>query len=381
MSHTLPPASPQALAHSQALLKHIMQAHEALPFDAWMQQLLYAPTYGYYTGSLPKLGAQGDFTTAPEISPWFGRGIAPQLSQILAHSQSEWIVEFGAGSGQLAQSLLTALPDCRYAIVEVSPSLRQRQQSLLAPFGDRVQWWDALPKGFCGAVLGNELLDAMPAKRIAYQPDRGWQEQWVHWPQGNPAYDYRPLSPSLQTIVQTRLPATLPHPYHCEINLCAEAWIRYIGEQLQRGGVLLIDYGYPGDQYYHPQRSQGTLRCHWQHHAHDNALVLAGLQDITTHVDFTAMADTALSAQLEVLGYTSQARFLLNNGLLQALAQALDPNDVLDYAQNIGPVQRLLSESEMGELFKVLLLGKDLDIDPIGFSQGDRRHRLVRHMP
>lgn len=385
---TLPELPSAMLARSQAfsqVLQEEMGADSSISFEQWMSMVLYTPGWGYYTGSLAKLSGdshvgqalQGDFTTAPELSPWYGRTLAQQVQQILDASDSQEILEFGAGSGKLAYELLSTLnnPAIKYFILELSGDLKQRQAELLAPFTGQVEWLDTLPQEFCGCVVANEVLDAMPVSVFEFDAQNNLQEMHVRFNQTTHAFDWlaQPASTELSDIVLARMPA-LP-TYRSEINRQAESWIRAMGSWLKKGAAILIDYGFPQSEYYHPQRAEGTLMCHLRHHAHANPLIYPGLQDITAHVDFTAMADAAISGGLEVLGYTSQARFLMNCGILQLLSE-LDPVDTLAYAQNIGPVQKLLSEAEMGELFKVLMIGRDVDIDPLGFMLGDRRHNL-----
>ncbi|BCY20844.1 SAM-dependent methyltransferase [Bordetella pertussis] len=359
-----------------------------LPFSQWMSAALYAPGLGYYTAGATKLASPadaqgpalpaGDFVTAPELTPLFAATVARQVAQVLRATDTASVLEFGAGTGALAEGVLRALAgmDCpaRYLIVEVSADLRQRQQSRLAPFGDRVQWLDQLPDAFAGCVLGNEVLDAMPATLFRWSETGTVQERGVTVDaDGAFAWQDRDADAPLAQAVAQRMP---PLPgYVSEINLQAEAWVRGMGLWLQRGAALLLDYGFPRSEYYHPQRAGGTLMCHLRHHAHADPFVAPGLQDITSHVDFTAMADAALAGGLQVLGYLSQARFLVNAGLLDALSQ-LDPADARAYAQAVAPVQKLLSEAEMGELFKVLAVGRDMPEPLLGFARGDRRGTL-----
>lgn len=385
MPTTLPTPSADALDFSQQFLQHIQQQfapQQIISFEEWMNQALYNPWGGYYAGGLAKLSGdntasalQGDFTTAPELTPWYGRTLTTQITQILEASHSLQILEFGAGSGKLALSILEQLnnPSIKYFIIELSADLKQRQQGTLKDYSHQVEWLSAIPENFEGCILANEVLDAMPVKLVQWREDNHLEEIYVSWETGLLDYHNQPASPMLEQLMLSRMPP-LPN-YRTEVNLQAEAWIKSLGNHLKKGGILLIDYGFPQREYYHPQRHRGTLMCHFQHHAHDEPLLYPGLQDITAHVDFTAIADAAIENHLEVLGYTSQARFLMNCGILNLLHQ-LDPNDVQHYARQIGPVQKLLSEAEMGELFKVMLLGKALDIDPIGFVMGDRRHSL-----
>src|SRR5690625_1463686 len=391
----LPPLDEQSAEHAQRveayLIEQINRCNDGfMPFDKWMDLALYAPGLGYYTAGSHKLGAnagQGDFTTAPELSPLFGQTLAKQVTEILHASHSTTVLEFGAGSGALAASIIPALHQqgikLNYQILELSPDLRQRQQQRLAGLSAKIEWLDALPTSFSGCVLANEVLDAMPVKLFEWDDNKQLHELGVVVTAAageNSANTQLPFglasrqaNASLQQLVKQRM--TPQAGYRSEINLRAEAWVKQMGTWLTRGAALLIDYGFPQAEYYHPQRDAGTLMCHFRHRAHSEPLVYAGLQDITAHIDFTAMADAALAGQLQVLGYTSQARFLLNLGITEELAK-LDPNHP-NYAKNVAPLQQLLSEAEMGELFKVLAIGKNIDIMLAGFSQGDRRHRLA----
>jgi len=385
----LPTLDPDALAHSRRLAALLNQRIEAaggwLPFDQWMELALYAPGLGYYAAGSVKLAAAddgrrlpaGDFATAPELTPLFGQTLARQAAQVMQASGSWQVLEFGAGSGALADAALDAwdamgLP-VRYAILEISADLRQRQRQRLARHGARVQWLDALPSAFEGCVLANEVLDAMPVRLFRWDEGGRLQERGVRRADDGFAWEDRPAPPDLAAAVAGRMP---PLPgYVSEINLRAEAWMRALGGWLARGAALLIDYGFPQREYYHPQRADGTLMCHLRHHAHADPLILPGLQDITAHVDFTAMADAALETGLDVLGYASQARFLMNAGLPELLSTQ-DCGDHAARARVLGPVQKLLSEAEMGELFKVLAVGRGIDGGLDGFSRGDRRGSL-----
>ena len=387
----LPALAPAAQEHSAAAAAHLratVAAHGGwLPFDHWMAQALYAPGLGYYAAGNVKLAEAdgdvrapaGDFVTAPQLTPLFARTLARQAAQVLRQTQTDAVLEFGAGTGALAEGVLReldamGLDQTRYLILEVSADLRARQAERLAAFGERVQWLDALPQRFAGCVLANEVLDAMPVSIFRWSDTGEVLERGVAV---NAAQEFvwedRPAPPALAAAVAARMPA-LPG-YVSEINLQGEAWIAAMGGWLERGAALLLDYGFPRSEYYHPQRAGGTLMCHLRHHAHGDPFTAPGLQDITAHVDFTAMADAALEAGMQVLGYTSQARFLMNAGLMDLLAQ-LDPSDVQQYAQAVAPVQKLLSESEMGELFKVLAVGRGITEPLAGFSRGDRLGKL-----
>ncbi|MVW79371.1 class I SAM-dependent methyltransferase [Bordetella sp. 02P26C-1] len=393
-SSSLPVLDTDSANHSARAAAHLRLAIESaggwLPFDQWMAQALYAPGLGYYAAGAVKLAsaaatdargtpiAEGDFVTAPELTPLFGQSVARQVAQILSATDTHTVLEFGAGTGALAESVLNALdellPDVQYRIMEISADLRARQQARLAKFGDRVQWFDALPGAFSGCVLANEVLDAMPVSVFRWSEDGDVLERGVALDaQGAFCWQERTAGPELARAVTARMPPLAG--YVSEINLQAEAWMRGVSGWLEKGAALLFDYGFPRREYYHPQRAGGTLMCHLHHHAHDNPFYAPGVQDITAHVDFTAMADAAFETGMQVLGYTSQARFLMNAGLAELLAQ-LDPTDVRSYAQAVAPVQKLLSEAEMGELFKVLAVGRGVETALLGFARGDRLSTL-----
>lgn len=384
------------LDQNHAYLSQLIEQHQGfLPYDQWMQAALYAPNVGYYSGGSTKFHTAGDFTTAPEISPLFGQTLAVQIQEVVAQCEAPAaILEFGAGSGALADSVLAALADqgntqVPYYILELSPSLRARQQQRLAHYGNRVQWLDALPTTFTGCVIANEVLDAMPVHLLQRSIDGEIQELGVGLntdPHSNAPSPFvllaRPATGELQRIAEQRLPQGTGTIYRTEINLQAEAWIREMGQWLQQGAALLIDYGFPAHEYYHAQRHTGTLMCHFRHFAHDESLILAGMQDITAHVDFTAMADAALAGGLDVVGYISQAHFLMNCGIthhleqLHALLDMNQPAHLQSWTRQTAAVQQLLSEAEMGELFKVLALGKNLTAPLSGFALRDRRDYL-----
>lgn len=363
-----------------------------LPYDQWMQAVLYAPEIGYYSGGSTKFHTAGDFTTAPELSPLFGQTLANQVQQILLQCGEHNVLEFGAGSGALAESLLIALNDLglnhiNYSILELSPSLRARQQERLAPYAGQVRWLDHLPTDFVGCVIANEVLDAMPVHLVQRDTDDQVLELGVAvnaQPSAHAPSPFvlvgRPATGDLLSTAQQRLPHITG--YRSEINLQAESWIREMGLWLKKGAAILIDYGFSQREFYHPQRATGTLMCHFRHFAHDESLILTGLQDVTAHVDFTAMADAALTARLEVLGYVSQAHFLLNCGITQLLEQLqmqldmANPRHVQSWTQQVSAVQKLVSEAEMGELFKVIAIAKDIDPPLIGFMMRDRRDFL-----
>ncbi|MBV6272588.1 SAM-dependent methyltransferase [Alcaligenaceae bacterium CGII-47] len=381
----LPALDPESLAHGRQIAFYLTERIQAaggwMAFEDWMQAALYTPGLGYYSAGSTKFSHAGDFTTAPEISPLFGQTLARQVAQILRAVDSTNVLEFGAGSGALAAALIPALQDMglfvNYQIIELSADLRTRQATRLAHVQPAVQWHDTLPEAFSGCVLANEVLDAMPATLFRWNEAGALMQLGVSLNKLTDAispfcYAERPAPDVLAGQIAPRMP---PLPaYRSEINLQAEAWVRQMGQWLTRGAALLIDYGFPQHEYYHPQRAQGTLMCHFRHHAHDQALVLAGLQDITTHVDFTAMADAALEGGLDVMGYTSQARFLMNAGLTDLIRSPGE--DSTARARQLTAFNTLVSEAEMGELFKVLAVGRGLDEALLGFVPGDRRDRL-----
>ncbi len=379
----LPPLDEPTQAHAQRVAAHLRQHIAAaggwLAFDDFMAQALYAPGLGYYAAGNRKLAAagdtasSGDFITAPELTPLFARSLAGPIGAVLRATGSTEVLEFGAGTGALAAGLIEALHEqgitASYRILEVSADLRDRQQTRLAGFGDRVQWLDELPSAFTGCVVANEVLDAMPVRLFCWNETGTLMERGVALADNGFQWQDRPAPPDLLQLVSERMP---PLPgYVSEINPQAEAFMRGMGRWLHAGAAFLIDYGFPRHEYYHPQRSGGTLMCHLRHTAHADPLVCTGVQDITAHVDFTAMADAALEGGLDVLGYTSQARFLMNAGL-PAWLQALHAAGGTAYLRSLNAVQKLVSEAEMGELFKVLAVGRGLDSPPPGFEHGDR---------
>jgi len=382
---SLPTPTPDALRHSAALCALIREEIDAaggwIPFSRYMALALYASGLGYYAAGARKFGAAGDFITAPELSPLFAQTLARQVTELMAHSAPH-LIEAGAGSGALAVELLLALeqfdavPD-RYDILELSPDLIERQRERLAAsaphLASRVRWLEALPETFSGVVIGNEVLDAMPTERVIWRED-GIFSLGVAVSEDRFIWQARPAEGTLLAAAQA-LASALPKPYESETPLAASAWVRSWGTIIERGALLLIDYGFPAAEFYHPDRSQGTLKCHYRHHALDDPFFHPGLVDITTHVDFTAIAQAGADAGLEVLGYTSQANFLLNCGLLEVM-QHSPGEDAQASARQSHAANMLLSPAEMGELFKVIALGRGVGGPLMGFSRGDRTHRL-----
>jgi len=355
-------------ARLQQRIREAIGSNEGwLPFDRFMSMALYEPGLGYYAnhslkfGEMP--GSGSDFVTAPEMSPLFGRALAVQVRQALQACGSAQVWEFGAGSGALAAQLLAELAEAvsSYHIVELSGSLRARQTERLQAWTGRVHWHDELPGCLSGVVLGNEVLDAMPVQLLCWN-GHTWFERGVVWGSDGFAWGDRPsgLRPPVE---EDFMPGTV-----IEIHPQAQSFIRSLAERMHRAAAFFIDYGFPEAEYYHPQRTGGTLMCHRGHLADSNPLSDVGLKDITAHVNFSAIALTAQGTGLNVLGYTSQARFLLNCGLAEMLRDA-------GVRQSV-PAQRLIHEHEMGELFKVIALSSGVSFDAVGFACGDRSHRL-----
>ncbi len=366
MSAAEPPSVSTALAGRIAEV--IAASGGWIGFDRFMALALYEPGLGYYArGRLPfgRLPGDGsDFVTAPELSPLFGRALAAQLVQALEATGTDTVVEFGAGSGALAAQLLDALGDRvrRYAIVELSGALRAAQRERLARFGGRVEGWDALPQTIDAVVVGNEVLDAMPVQLLHFD-GAAWHERGVAVDAGG-AFRFADRPTALRPPVDGPfVPGTTT-----ELGTHAQAFAATLARRLRRGAAFLIDYGFPAAEYYHPQRVGGTLMCHRGHRADPDPLAAVGEKDITAHVDFSAVALAAQDAGAEVLGYTSQAHFLINCGLL-GLLEGADLRRVAD-------AQKLVAEHEMGELFKVLAFGRGAAFEPLGFVRGDRTHTL-----
>mgnify|MGYP002776132730 FL=1 len=362
---------------SEKLKAHIVRELEIsggwLSFDRFMALALYQPGLGYYANDSVKFGAMpgsgSDFVTAPELSPWFGRTLGRQVAQALEATGCAEVWEFGAGSGALAQQILTQLDamghgEVRYRIVDLSGTLRARQQQTLAAFGDRVEWVDRLPERFAGVIVGNEVLDAMPVQ-LLQRRGAAWFERGVALQEGAFVWADRP------TELRPPFEIEGPHDYLTEIHPQAEAFVRTLAERWTRGAAFFIDYGFPESEYYHPQRHMGTLICHRSHQTDHDPLAEVGLKDITAHVNFTGIALAAQDAGLPVLGYTSQGRFLINAGLIELAGEP-------PVAQRAN-LAKLVNEHEMGELFKVLAFAPAACAEgwiPLGFTAGDRSHTL-----
>jgi SAM-dependent MidA family methyltransferase len=384
MPANLPQPSDEAQAHSNTLCGLIHQNIAAqggwIPFSRFMELALYAPGLGYYSAGARKFGVAGDFVTAPEISPLFGRTLARQVAEIMAQSVPH-ILELGAGSGKLAADVLDELErlDClpeRYEIIEVSADLRERQQAFLHKrvphLAARVHWLDALPEKISGAVIANEVLDALPVHLVRWTGE-GIEERGVASDGTHFIWQERP--PENFPLLEAAQKINVPDNYLSEISLAARGLIGSLCERMQQGVLLFIDYGFGAGEYYHPQRNQGTLMCHYRHHSHDDPFFLPGLQDITAHVDFTAIAESAIDSGAHLLGYTTQAHFLINCGITDFLNES-DPDKLRDYLPLSTQLQKLTSPAEMGELFKVIALGKGMEIPLHGFISGDKSRLL-----
>ena len=380
-------AAESPLSTSEPMRAYLQQVIEGqggwIGFDSFMEQALYAPGMGYYSrgatvfGVMPQglrdaagevKGAGSDFVTAPEMTPLFGQALARQVAQALQVTGTDEIWEFGAGTGALALQILDALdalgvPLRRYTIVDLSQPLKERQQQTLKAHATRVHWVSSLPARMRGVVVGNEVLDAMPVKILA-RVGGVWHERGVVWDAAADGFAWQDRATELRPPDEVRG----EHDYVTEIHPQGEAFVRTLADRLEAGAIFLLDYGFPEHEYYHEQRHMGTVMCHHAHRADGNPLVLVGQKDITAHVNFTGIAVAAQDAGLEVLGYTSQAHFLMNCGLVDAMQAA-------SLADRVA-AQKLILEHEMGEFFKVIGLTKGAHWDAMGFSRGDRTHRL-----
>ncbi len=396
---SFPAASKDVLAHIEQLKKHIQdtirKSDGKISFADYMNLALYTPGLGYYSAGLKKFGKQGDFITAPEISPLFSQCLAIQCIEIMQQTQQSVLLEVGAGSGIMAIELVLELErreqlPKQYLILELSAELRDRQQQAIKArvphLYDSFQWLDRLPEApFSGIVLANELLDAMPVHMLKLTPEHSY-ERYVAIDQDNNFIWQDEITDN--TLVENKITEIKKlhqslsdftikpvETYITEINLQAEHWIKSIADILGSGAILLIDYGYAAKEYYHPQRSMGTLMCHYQHHRHDDPFYLPGIQDITAHINFSSIAHAARQSGLDVTGFTTQAHFLMAGGLVE-LTQDLDPDDVLHFTETTRQIKILTLPEEMGELFKVLLLVKGKKLSLSAFQFQDFRQRL-----
>lgn len=388
-SKELPVPPELAQQHSKKLIAEIKNEIDnndgVISFQRYMEQVLYAPGLGYYAAGSEKLGQAGDFVTAPEITPLFSHALAKAI--LPAINKESIILEVGAGRGRMAADILVYLQQQNklpreYWILELSADLRERQKNTIKEtipeFLQQVKWLDNLPEQFSGVVLANELLDAMPvqlfqkSKNDINEVNVGWKEDKFVF-QLQSSFDQR-LIMRVKDI-EDELGQALPAGYLSEVNFAAEDWIKSIAEKLQSGIVVLIDYGFPRHEYYHEQRSQGTIMCHYRHRTHPDVFVFPGLQDITAHVDFTAMADAALESGMRVMGYTNQASFLMGAGLVE-LAAENNNNALMNELEIASQIKKLTLPHEMGELFKVIGFSKDCDVVLPAFTFRDLREYL-----
>jgi len=358
----------------------IGDAGGAIDFSEFMQCVLYEPGLGYYAAGRPKLGPGGDFITAPQMGALFGQCLADQCGEVLGTLGGGAVLEFGAGTGALAAQILETLqaagrPPARYDILELSADLRRRQRDTIAQrcpgLLPRCHWLNRLPEEFEGVVIANEVLDAMPVERFRVTAS-GLEIIQVTPADGGFAETTRAARPGeLEDIAAMELPAG----YESEVGVLAQQWVAGIVDWLRRGVVFIIDYGFPAHEYYHRERDTGTLMCHYRHRAHADPYRHIGAQDITAHVDFTALARRAVESGLDVLGFTHQAAFLLSLGLLDRLQAQAGASQEEQWRLS-QEVQRLTQSYEMGELFKVLALGRDYPQTPGGFQYIDHTERL-----
>ncbi|MBN4079399.1 SAM-dependent methyltransferase [Beggiatoa alba] len=387
----LPTPDLEAQAHSKKLIELIVSdiaaADGRISFAHYMELALFAPGLGYYSAGTNKFGEQGDFVTAPEISPLFSRALAQQVAEVLSTIEGHGeVLEVGAGTGTMASEMLAELDaldmlPSRYAILELSADLQVRQRDTIGKrvphLLERVHWLTTLPaSGFRGVVVANELLDALPVQcfvmrekdlRERFVGFDGERFQWIVDEEASAATI--PIPEHLSKIINA-----LPVGYESEINLAAASWVKSIADCLDSGVVLLIDYGFSSHEYYHSQRSRGTLMCHYRHRVHEDPFVYPGLQDITAHVDFTAIAEAAVSAGLDVRGYNTQGFFLLGCGLTDLVqSEGLDERQRIIQAQQL---RTLTLPAEMGERFKVMALSRHYENPLRGFALQDLRHQL-----
>ena len=381
---TLPlpsPAAQQSSANLQTLLaEEIKKYGNWIPFSRFMELVLYAPQYGYYTGGSHKIGNDGDFITSPTLTPLFARTLARQLQELLPQTAGN-IYEFGAGTGQLAADLLNNLSDGinRYYIIEISPELAARQKDLiqtLAPqAAQKIIHLSALPETFDGIIIGNEVLDAMPVEIIRKDEGSSFEHVGVCLDNDRFTYSARPLHDLQLSALASLYFPKISSPYTSELHPQQYAFIRTLASRLEHGCMIFIDYGFDAAQYYHPQRNQGTLIGHYRHHVIHNPFDFIGLADLTAHVNFTDIAQAGTDAGLDLIGYLLQSHFLLNLGITDLLAQT-GQTDSAAYIREAAAVQKLIDQHEMGELFKVIAFGKNINIDWTGFCFGDICHKL-----
>jgi len=391
-NHKLPTPTEDAQQRSLTLqqkIKQMLNRHGSLTFARFMEMALYTPALGYYSGGLPKIGREGDFVTAPEISPLFSRCIARQAMQVLSELSTPNLVEFGAGKGTMAKDILLELAEQKkdlehYYIIELSADLKLRQQETLRELPEewqqKVVWLEQLPQQPIEAcIVANEVLDAMPVEKLRLEPENS-QHAFVTYNDNTEQFEwaYQAITDrTLQNISNgiLELIGTPPkNGYETEVNLNIHPWLQSIADFLDKGSVILVDYGYTRREYYQPSRNMGTLRCHYQHLAHSDPFFYPGLQDLTAHVDFTSVAESAFDSGFKIAGFTTQAHFLMGSGLLEMSGDA--ENDLTKSLQIAQQIKTLTLPNEMGESFKVIALTKNIDMPLLGFQYRDLRHQL-----
>jgi len=369
----------------KAIGEQIVKEGGLVDFERFMSLALYAPGLGYYVNGAQKFGVGGDFITSPELSPLFGQSLANQIAEVFGALEQPNVLEFGAGSGALAVSVLEQLEqlDClpvRYQILELSAELQQRQhetiQQALPHLIERVEWLSHMPSsGWRGVVVANEVLDAMPVQRFRKSADQ-WQMQWVSYT--DDAYQATWLD-AIDDLLLKQLDALearlgqFEDGYESEVNRHVDGWISALSQMIEQGAVILVDYGYPEATFYHPERSAGTLICHYQHKAYKDPLQRVGSQDITANVDFSAVAEAGVNHGFDLAGFTAQSFFLMNNGITELLNEDPMSDRYIHQAQ---AMKQLTLPTEMGERFKVIAFSKGLDLAMRGFSVGDQRAYL-----
>jgi SAM-dependent MidA family methyltransferase len=382
----LPKPSPEARAHGARVAAHIVREIERaggwISFADYMGEALYAPGLGYYAAGARKFGSEGDFVTAPGLTPLYGRAIATQFAQVLHETGGE-ILELGPGSGRLAADILVALSERgrlpkRYRLLEVSADLRERQREQLAravpDYVASIEWLDRMPGRWRGIVFANEVLDSVPPHLVRRRGDAWYECGVTAETDGQLVLSDRPLAAgALRSAAAERFPDE--DDYLSELNPAAEALVSTLAQHCECGAMFFIDYGFPASEYYHPQRRGGTVMAHYRHRALADPLAMPGLADLTAHLDFSAIARAGIAGGMQLAGYTSQARFLLNCSLLEELQRCGDPQSVA-YLREAGAVQKLTSPAEMGELFKLIAFTRGVDAPLLGFSEGDQAHRL-----
>jgi len=378
-----PPVDRLALVNSMdvglLLSEAIARQGGRISFDQYMEIAMFAPGRGYYDSVNRIFGDDGDFTTAPEMSSFFGRCIARQILQVMGEMGQTNILEFGAGSGILAQTILTELAKHdrlpqNYYIYDISPSLGKRQFDRLKAnvphLLEKIVWLNDIPKNFSGIMIANEVLDAMPVHRVVFHRNLPHEEAYVTLKNGMLMLEDGPLSStSLKNEMEKIMQACpeIKDGYRSEVNLGLRSWIKRIGQTLEKGLVLLIDYGYTRREYYQPIHHQGNLMCYFQHKAHADPLLYPGMQDVTCHVDFTLVAEAFQEQGLKVAGYTNQSFFLAGCGL-EDMYHELDTSDEQKYRDETSRLEKLIMPEAMGETFKVIGLTKGYDEKLIGFQ-------------